>query len=360
MAQGSGASASRRLPHALALAVAALFGAGSCPPASALDRADANDLPVVSPEDVGWSSEKLRAVDEEAARLGFAAIMLACDGKVFHAWGDTTRGFLCHSIRKPFLGALYGIHEAKGEIDLDATLQELGIDDIPPRLSSEEKAATVRQLLQSRSGIYHEAAAEAESMIEARPARGGHAPGTFFYYNNWDFNALGTIFRQCTGRDIFAAFEEEIAIPIGMQDFAATQCEYQWEPEKSIHPAYSFRMSARDMLRFGILFQQGGVWKGQEVVPAAWIEESTRTYSTEEESGGLGYGYLWKTIPSGSAIAQALGASGYFHTGVGIHALVILPELRLVAVVRFDTDTTWEDPGEAGEALPFLLMGARL
>jgi len=44
-------------------------------------------------------------------------------------------------------------------IDLDKSLDELGIDDIPPGLTSIEKQATVRDLLMSRSGVYREAAA---------------------------------------------------------------------------------------------------------------------------------------------------------------------------------------------------------
>ena len=31
--------------------------------------------------------------------------------------------------------------------------------------------------------------------------RSSHPPGTFWYYNNWDFNALGTIFEKATGKD---------------------------------------------------------------------------------------------------------------------------------------------------------------
>ncbi len=304
--------------------------------------------------------DKLEALDAVAARLGYAAIMLAYDGKVFHEWGETARAYRCHSIRKPFLGALYGIHAARGDINLDATLEELGIDDIPPSLTAEEKTATIRQLLQSRSGIYHEAAAEAEPMIAARPERGSHAPGSFFYYNNWDFNALGTIFERLTRRGIFAAFEDEIATPIGMQDFSAAECEYVLEAEKSLHASYSFRMSARDMLRFGILFLQAGEWAGRQVVPAAWIAESTRTYSIQDEASGVGYGYLWSTVPAGSPMAEALGGSGYFHTGLGVHSLVVMPELKLVIVMRMDTDGPWQDPGVEGDAVPLLVMGCRL
>jgi len=46
--------------------------------------------------------------------------------------------YMCHSIRKPFLGALYGIYVGKGVIDIDETLEELNIDDIPPSLIDAE------------------------------------------------------------------------------------------------------------------------------------------------------------------------------------------------------------------------------
>jgi len=63
-------------------------------------------------------------------------------------------------------------------------------------------------------------------MIDARPERGSHRPGTFFYYNNWDFNTLGTIFEQTTSKRIFDAFEENIANKIGIVDFSPTDCSY--------------------------------------------------------------------------------------------------------------------------------------
>ena len=58
------------------------------------------------------------------------------------------------------LSSLYGIHVDNGNIDLDATLEELNIDDISPGLTDAEKQATVRDLISSRSGVYHVAAAE--------------------------------------------------------------------------------------------------------------------------------------------------------------------------------------------------------
>src|SRR5512136_1556608 len=143
-----------------------------------------------SPESLGWSSDKLAAARAYSERIGSAAVMVVDDGVVVAAWGDMTHKYFCHSMRKSLMSALYGIYVAEGKIDLSATLKDLGIDDLTP-LTELEKTATVRDLLSARSGVYIEAAGEAASMKAMRPARGSHAPDTFWYYNNWDFNALG-------------------------------------------------------------------------------------------------------------------------------------------------------------------------
>ena len=188
--------------------------------------------------------------------------MALYDGKVFFSRGNIHKNYEVHSIRETFLSALYGIHLARGNINLNATLEDLHIDDITPGLTPAEKQAEVEHLLMSRSGVYHEAAAEDQTMIDTRPARGSHAPDTFFYHNNWDVNALGTIFEQETGEEIFDAFKKEIADVVDMVDFSIDNCSYQYEWNKSLHPAYQFRMSARDMAKFGALYQKNGNWKG--------------------------------------------------------------------------------------------------
>ena len=319
-------------------------------------------LEVVAPEDVGWSSQKLEEAKAFAEKINSAAVMVLYDGKVFVSWGNVTKKYKVHSIRKPFLSALYGIYWGRGKINLDATLEELGIDDIPPSLTQEEKKATVADLLKSCSGVYHEAAAETKDMAGARPQRASHPPGTFFYYNNWDFNVLGTIFEKVTGAKIFEAFKKEIAEPIGLEDFSLDDCQYSYEENKSKHPAYNFRMSARDMARFGLLYQRKGNWNGRQIIPQDWIEQSTTAYSVVNEDMGVGYGYLWNVVKPGSRFSNILfdGKGGYYHTGVGIHTLSVLPEHKLVYIYRYDTDGEYQDPGDATIQLVSMIMNARL
>lgn len=314
----------------------------------------------VAPEAVGWSSAELEEAHAFAINSGCQAVMALHDGKVFFSRGNIHKNYGAHSIRETFLNALYGIHDARGNINLNATLEDLHIDDIPPGLTHAEKQAKVEHLLMSRSGVYHKAAAEDQAMIDERPARGSHAPDTFFYHNNWDVNALGTIFEQETGEEICNAFKKEIADVVEMVDFNINSCSYQYEWNKSLHPVYHFNMSTRDMAKFGALYQKNGRWKGLQIIGSDWIDESTMAYSTMPDTDGLGYGYLWKIIPEDSDIGQMIGYPGYYHTGADSYALVVIPDLKLVIVEHYDKNQNWEDLQDDAFELTMLILDARL
>jgi hypothetical protein len=72
------------------------------------------------------------------------------------------------------------LHIERGTIDLDETLESLGIDDAVG-LTPAEKQAKVSDLLKSRSGIYVPAAYEDPKAEAERPARGSFAPGTHWH-----------------------------------------------------------------------------------------------------------------------------------------------------------------------------------
>ena len=289
------------------------------------------------PEEAGWSSSMLEVVKDYYDMLDSAAVMVIYDGAVLINWGDIRQKFMCHSVRKSYLSALYGIHVQEGNIDLNKTMEELAIDDIPP-LTDEEKQAKVIHLLQARSGVYHEAAYESPGMKESRPPRGSHPPDTFYYYNNWDFNTLGTIFNQETGKDLFEEFRDRIAVPIEMEDFVMeTDTYYHYELEYSIHPAYPFEMSARDMARFGYLFLRNGRWNDQKIIPEEWITESIYPYSIANSA--FGYGYMWWIIIDdyfrGLDIYLAMGYRG--------HMIIVVPGADLVFVHRVNTFNEWDE-----------------
>lgn len=291
-------------------------------------------------EAAGWSTEKLDEAQAFTEDLNTAAVVIVHDGKILRKWGNVEKKYKCHSIRKSFLSALYGVHVVNGNIDISATLADLKIDDNDPPLSQKEKQATVQMLLQARSGIYHPALYETDAMAAARPDRHSHEPGTNWYYNNWDFNALLTIFEQETGTKIFEEFDRAIAQPIGMQSYnPETDGEY-FEGEASIHPAYPFEMNAMDMARFGLLYARNGEWDGEQVIPESWVSESTTSYSDAEEDGG--YGYLWWVAVDGQHFPDLnVDVSDRLYTARGYrgHVIAVVPEMDLVLVHRVDTFT---------------------
>ena len=306
----------------------------------------------ITPAEAGYDPAKLDALRALLSERGSESLLLLKDGKVFFEWGDIHRKRLVHSMRKPLLNALIGMQLQRGCLDLDRTLADYGIDERPPGLTPQERSATLRQVLQSRSGVYHPATAEAASMQAARPPRGSHAPGSFHYYNNWDFNVAGAIFEQCAGLGVHEAFGEWIARPLGMRDYtgriiappAESQPIPEWadgfrqlEPAISRYRAYHFRLSTHDLALFGQLYLQRGVWNGRQLVPAEWIDASTQPISITDEQYGLAYGMLWDVLVPEPGQARA----DFYHTGVGVHMLGVYPQYGLVMVHRVNTEAPY-------------------
>jgi N-acyl-D-amino-acid deacylase len=283
-----------------------------------------------------WSAEDLAKAKAYSETIDTAAVVILQDGRIVDQWGSVALPLNCHSIRKSLLSAMFGSHVQAGTIELDTTLAELGIDDNAPSLTDVEKRATVRDLLKARSGVYHPALYETAAMAAKRPLRGSHPPNTFWYYNNWDFNTLGAIFEQRIGRSLFEEFEAKLAEPLGLVDFRLDRDTRYVTGNDSNHPAYPFQLSTCDLAQFGQLMLQNGRWNGKQLVPEAWIHESTTSYSDADDSGG--YGYMWwvavagkhfpgVTLPEGSYSAR--GSRGQF--------LVIIPKWKLVVCHRVNS-----------------------
>ncbi len=329
------------LRHALTSAVLAVLLLGRA--ATAQDRFPGAEWTPVPAAQAGWSETALAQAREWSRQINSTAVMVIQHGVVVAEWGDTAKRTELASVRKSLLSALIGIAVAAKQIDLNSTLAQLGTDDNPPSLTDIEKQATVRMLLQARSGIYHVALYETEGEVAKRPARGSHAPGTFWYYNNWDFNALGTIYEHATGTGIYDALDRLIARPIGMQDYRPQDGQYVLGAA-SIHRAYPIRMSARDLARFALLYLNDGRWAGRQVVPAEWVHESTQAYS--HSAAGTGYGYLWWIGSVGDLrhSGMTLPAGSFYAMGAGGQFAFVIPAHDLVVVNRVDRDLHLPEP----------------
>ena len=295
-----------------------------------------------TPPPPGWSAERLKAATNYASTIDTGALMVVHHGEVVLDWGNTDARYNAQSIRKSLLSALIGIAAARGQIDIQKTLADLGIDDVDG-LTDAEKQARVVDLLTSRSGVYHSSLYETSGNRERKPKRGSHPPGEFFYYNNWDFNALGTIYERATRTRVADAFDREIARPLGMQDFRPRDVVYLTQDSltekmagnRSRHPAYVFMISARDLAKFGTLYLRNGQWSGKQIVPAQWVRAS---FDGKPAGERVEYGYMWWIYPD-SRLARGAGHPGpaYAARGNRGHTVMIIPTLDLVIVHRVAT-----------------------
>jgi CubicO group peptidase (beta-lactamase class C family) len=279
-------------------------------------------------EQAGFDGAKLAAARETWETLPSSAFMVIADGAVVAAWGEVERRFMCHSVRKSFLSALYGIYWDRGEIELNKTLADLGIDDDPDPLLETERRARILDLLKARSGVFHPAAYAGRT--DSRP-RGSEGPGRYFAYNNWDFNTLATILEQETGAQVFPAFDQHFGRPLQMEDWRISDGYYHYELDKSKYPAYPFRVSARDAARFGLLFARDGMWNGERILSEHWVRRSSALYSIDNDV--MGYGFMWWVLREPRFARHGMFAA----LGVGNQMIAVLPQSDLVIVNRANT-----------------------
>jgi CubicO group peptidase (beta-lactamase class C family) len=280
--------------------------------------------------DAGFKPAGLEAAEARLVTMPTTALMVVASGRITYRYGDIAQPSYLASARKSVLSMLYGKYVANGAIKLDATMGELGIDEDDGLLPI-EKSARIRDLLIASSGVYHKAGSPGDD--PKTPERGSQQPGAHFHYNNWDFNALGAVFEKLTGKTVFAALEQDLAKPLGFQDFDARRQRMMGYQNQSRYLAYHLFLSARDMARLGLLMARGGNWNGQQLIPADWVEESTKQHvaATATGRGELGYGYLW-WIPetrSGPQWAGSFMASGQFG-----QYILVLPAIDIVIVHR--------------------------
>ncbi len=347
----------RCLLIAAALAALLPFGGAWAGAAEPVAYPGAHWTRAATPEAAGWSGRMLDKARHFSRKIGSTAVMIVQHGIVVDAWGDIAGRTEAYSVRKSLLSALIGIAVGQGKIDLKATLAQLGIDDNPP-LNAAEREATVADLITARSGVYHAALYETKRMAAMRPARGSHPHGSFWYYNNWDFNALGTIYEQRTGEKIFEAVERHLAAPLRMEDFGPADGRYV-RGSASRHPAYTMRLSARDLARFGLLFLRNGRWQDRQIIPAAWVAESTAMHAAFRPDHG--YGYMWWTGDGDSCFAHVrVNGHCFFAAGNYGQYVLVIPSLDLIVVHRVDTDVTRAHPSSAqvGRLLWLILSSA--
>lgn len=299
------------------------------------------------PERTGWDTAKLGQVNRFIIDSScITGMMIVHRGQVVFQYGDVAENSYIASCRKSVLSILYGPYVLSGQIKLSTSLKDMQLDDVGGLLPI-EKEATINNILQARSGVFHPASYPGD-YLELAPPRGSVKPGAYWLYSNWDFNIAGYIFEKQTSRNIYDEVQRQLAIPLQMQDWNRKLQVKEGDSSRSFYPAYPMWFSTRDMARIGYLMLRGGKWLNKQVIDPRWMKqmlEPVASYTEVENNthafagtianfGYAQYWWLWQNTTDyrlQNAYA-ALGAMG--------QAIAVFPNID--AVVVFKTKETYQ------------------
>jgi CubicO group peptidase (beta-lactamase class C family) len=170
--------------------------------------------------------------------------------------------------------------------------------------------------------------------LAARPLV--NPPGTAFNYDSGSSDLLAAIVERATGMSLADYARTRLFAPMGIRDV-------RWPGSRG---GSGLLLRPRDLLWFGQLYLADGAWKSRQLVPARWVQTSTRSHVRIARGRGItdGYGYQW-WVQTG--LTSFYAAHGYLG-----QALVVLPRLDEVILVT----SSGED---FGDTLQFALRLAR-
>ncbi|MEL6255260.1 MAG: DUF2306 domain-containing protein [Bacteroidota bacterium] len=299
-----------------------------------------------------FSQEKLDEIDNYLQKEAETTSMLVLEnGKIVYEYGDISEISYLASCRKSILAMLYGKYVEDGTIDLHQSIGELGLDEDDGLLDI-EKEATVDNLITARSGVFHLPANGGYDTHNVK-RRGSVKPGEYFLYNNWDYNAAGYVLEQAACKSVYKEVEEQLAIPLGFQDWNIRNQKRTINKKKSRYSAYHMHLSTRDMAKIGQLMLQEGKWEGKQLISKDWIRKissavtpvdtvSARYRRDASSPLHLSYGYMWWVFERMYDNPDFEGA--YTATGHGGQYITVIPKKKIVIAHK----TTLDFLGYAG------------
>ena len=156
-------------------------------------------------------------------------------------------------------------------------------------------------------------------------------PGTEFTYNGGLTNVLGEVIRRASGLRLDQFSETYLFAPLGITDFT-----WYLLRQDLVYASGDISWRPRDTAKLGQLYLQGGVWNGERILSAEWVQASARSaFPMDQRMGHDGYSHGW--WPKSSTY----GSGAYAASGWGDQAIIVMPEFNMVAV--FTGGSYWED-----------------
>lgn len=270
---------------------------------------EAVPLPV---ESMASSLPETHALDTPAdwqdwlARRAVTGAIVLKDGGIAHESYHLGTGpedlRISWSIAKSYLSSLFGILLDQGHVD---SLDDPVTKYVPGLADSAYGPVTIRNVMQMSTGVvfdedYHDFWSDINRMGRILALGGSmdgfakglterdQPPGEAWRYVSIDTHVLSMVARGATGRSLPDLLAENLLEPMGVYG----DPYYLSDGNKVAFALGGLNMTLRDYARLGELFRDGGRFQGKQIVPEAWVLEST-TASARTAPGALRYGYQW-------------------------------------------------------------------
>ncbi|SFR33814.1 hypothetical protein SAMN04488005_0555 [Yoonia tamlensis] len=282
------------------------------------------------------------------------ALVILKDGarvceEYFHGTGaDDLR--INWSVSKSYLSALFGVILAEGAID---SIDDPVLKYAPSMAGTAYHHATIKDVLQMSSGLQFDedylaffsdinrmgrvlALGGSMDVFAQKQKASAAAPGARMEYVSIDTHVLGMVIRGATGRGCAELLHAKIIGPLGME-----QAPYYVTDGNGVAFVLGgLNSTTRDNARFGQMMAQGGMWQGNQIVPADWVAQSTRA-SAKTAPGEIGYGYQW-WVPMGCQDGQFLARGIYGQ-------YIYIDQINQVVIAVHSADRAFREDGVSRE-----------
>ncbi|MBO6163923.1 MAG: serine hydrolase [Lachnospiraceae bacterium] len=190
------------------------------------------------------------------------------------------------SITKSFTGTAVGFAVEEGLFALEDRVIDLFPDEAPKNPSPQWQALTVKHLLTMQMGFdrqylmgYQRKTMKETDWVDfvfRQPMP--DYPGRYFKYSNAGPYLAGILVERTSGEELIDYLMPRLLEPLGI-----ARPEWGRDPLGHVFGASDMVMTTEEVSRFGQLYLDRGRWKGEQILPPAWVKKVwDTTISTEE------------------------------------------------------------------------------
>jgi len=143
---------------------------------------------------------------------------------------------------------------------------------------------------------------------------------------------LSAIVQEVTGEQIIDYLTPRLFEPLAIEDM-----DWEEDPMGINTGGWGLRLKTEDMAKFGQLLLQKGMWNGEEIIPASWVEEATtakidqnpNATQLQRESNDWLQGYCYQFWRSRNNAFRADGAYGQY--------IIVMPDQDAVVAITSES-----------------------